>query len=60
MRCACSDEQLARRKRSQIKIRDLADTMPQSDIRFEFSPEEFTDSDFDFVLELCEAVFETW
>ena len=46
--------------RTAAQIRDLAETMPQSDIRFEFSPEEYTDSDFDFVLELCEAVFETW
>lgn len=27
---------------------------------YEFSPEEFTDSDLDFVVELCEAVKETW
>ncbi|GAG05102.1 unnamed protein product, partial [marine sediment metagenome] len=26
----------------------------------EFSPEEFTDSDLPFVLEVCEAVFEAW
>ena len=42
------------------QIRDLADQMPESDIRFEFSPEEFTDTDIDFSLELCEAVFKTW
>lgn len=27
---------------------------------FEFSPEEFTDSDLDFTLEVCEAVKEAW
>ncbi len=42
------------------QIRELADAMPESDIRFEFSPEEFTDTDFEFCLELCEAVFKTW
>ncbi|MCD4824083.1 MAG: 2-isopropylmalate synthase [Phycisphaerae bacterium] len=42
------------------QIRDLAAAQPDSDIRFEFSPEEYTDSDFEFVLEVCEAVFETW
>jgi len=29
-------------------------------IGYEFSPEEFTDSDIDFVIEVCEAVKETW
>ena len=42
------------------RIRSLAEAMPESDIRFEFSPEEFTDTDLDFALELCEAAFETW
>ncbi|MBN1436550.1 MAG: 2-isopropylmalate synthase [Sedimentisphaerales bacterium] len=42
------------------QIRDLAAKMPQSDIRLEFSLEEFTDSDLSFCLEACEAVFETW
>ncbi|MBN1304323.1 MAG: 2-isopropylmalate synthase [Anaerolineales bacterium] len=42
------------------QIREAADAMPESDIRFEFSPEEFTDSDLDFVLELCEAVYAAW
>ncbi|MBN2163887.1 MAG: 2-isopropylmalate synthase [Pontiellaceae bacterium] len=42
------------------QIRELADQMPESDIRYEFSPEEYTDTDPDFSLELCEAVFEAW
>lgn len=42
------------------QIRELADAMPESDIRYEFSPEEFTDTDIDFSVELCEAVFEAW
>jgi len=29
-------------------------------IAYEFSPEEFTDSDLDFVIELCKKVKETW
>ncbi|MCF6175169.1 MAG: 2-isopropylmalate synthase [Victivallaceae bacterium] len=29
-------------------------------IGYEFSPEEFTDSDIDFVIEVCEAVKEAW
>lgn len=42
------------------QIRELADAMPGSDIRYEFSPEEFTDTDLAFSLELCEAVFAAW
>ncbi|MDD4817378.1 MAG: 2-isopropylmalate synthase [Victivallaceae bacterium] len=29
-------------------------------VAYEFSPEEFTDSDLDFVVGLCEAVHDTW
>jgi 2-isopropylmalate synthase len=46
--------------RSVGQIRQLADDMGQADIRLEFSPEEYTDTDFEFCLELCEAVFEAW
>ncbi len=42
------------------QAREMADSMPETDMRLEFSPEEFTDTDQDFALELCEAVFETW
>jgi 2-isopropylmalate synthase len=42
------------------QIRALADQMPESDIRYEFSPEEYTDTDVDFSIELCEAVFDAW
>lgn len=42
------------------QIRELADTMPESDIRYEFSPEEFTDTDPEFCLDLCKAVYEAW
>ncbi len=42
------------------QISELAETMPNSDIRYEFSPEEFTDTDPSFCLELCRAVFAAW
>lgn len=32
----------------------------RKNVGYEFSPEEFTDSDIDFVIELCEAVKEIW
>ncbi len=41
-------------------IRELADQMPDSDIRLEFSPEEFTDTDLDYAVELCDAIVEAW
>jgi len=41
-------------------IRQLADGMPESDIRLEFSPEEFTDSNLDFVVSVCDSVVQTW
>ncbi len=53
-------ETLAMVKQSVTQIRRLADSMPESDLRFEFSPEEFTDTDLDFAIELCEAAFEIW
>ena len=46
--------------RAARQIRDLADTMTGADIRFQFSPEEFTDTDPAFALEVCEAVFSEW
>jgi 2-isopropylmalate synthase len=42
------------------QIRQLADAMTGSDIRYEFSPEEFTDTDVNFAVEVCQAVYETW
>ncbi len=42
------------------QIRALADTMPESDIHYEFSPEEFTDTDLPFCLEMCKAVYDAW
>jgi 2-isopropylmalate synthase len=46
--------------RSIAQARDLARAEGGSDIRLEFSPEEFTDTALDFALELCEAAVDTW
>jgi len=46
--------------RAARQARELADAMPNSDIRIEFSPEEFTDTDQTFALDICVAVFEAW
>lgn len=40
--------------------RQLAESMSDSDLRLEFSPEEFTDTDPAFADEICTAVVETW
>jgi 2-isopropylmalate synthase len=54
------EETLATAVTATQQIRARAEAMGEADIRYEFSPEEFTDSDIDFVLEVCEAVFEAW
>ncbi len=42
------------------QARQLAESMGDSDIRLEFSPEEFTDTSQSFALEVCEAVYDAW
>jgi len=54
------EKTLERAVQATRQIRELADTMPESDIRYEFSPEEFTDTDLNFAVEICEAVFDAW
>ena len=39
-------------------LREQADKYPQTDWRFEYSPETFTTAELDFSLEVCEAVME--
>jgi len=46
--------------RGVTQARELAAAMTGSDIRLEFSPEEFTDTDLEFALEVCEAVYDAW
>lgn len=40
--------------------RELVETVPNTRIDFQYSPESFSDTETDFALEVCEAVFETW
>jgi len=42
------------------RIKALAATMPDSDIRLEYSPESFTGTELDFAREICEAVMDVW
>jgi 2-isopropylmalate synthase len=36
------------------------DELPDTEIRFEYSPESFTGTELDFALEICEAVMDVW
>jgi len=42
------------------QIRELAAAQPQTDWRFEYSPETFTATELDFSKEVCDAVTEIW
>jgi len=53
------DEALRTAVRAVEQVRDLAAAHP-GDIRLQFSPEEFTDTDPGFALEICTAVHEAW
>jgi len=37
-----------------------AETVPETDVRFEYSPESFTGTELEYSLEVCEAVLEVW
>jgi 2-isopropylmalate synthase len=41
-------------------VRELAATMPKTDVRFEYSPESFTGTELDFAVEICERVMDVW
>ncbi len=41
-------------------IKSLVDTIPDTDIRLEYSPESFSDTEVDYALEVCEAVMAVW
>ncbi|MFA6322078.1 MAG: 2-isopropylmalate synthase [Candidatus Buchananbacteria bacterium] len=42
------------------QIREAAQSMVSADIRLEFSPEEFTDTDPDFAISICSQVLAAW
>ncbi len=41
-------------------VKSLAPTLKGTDVRFEYSPESFSDTETDYALEVCEAVMEVW
>src|SRR6266446_2266314 len=42
------------------QIRDLAATMPETEIIYQYSPESFSGTELDFAVEICEAVMDIW
>jgi len=40
--------------------RDLARTIPECDVHWQYSPESFTGTELDFAVEVCEAVMDVW
>lgn len=41
-------------------IKSLVGTIPETNIRLEYSPESFSDTEVDYALEVCEAVMAVW
>ncbi len=41
-------------------VKSLVPTVPDTRIRFEYSPESFSDTEVDYALEVCEAVQQVW
>src|SRR6202158_5145171 len=42
------------------QIRDLAATMPETEVVYQYSPESFSGTELDFAVEICEAVMDVW
>ena len=41
-------------------VKSLVPTVPDTRVRFEYSPESFSDTETDYALEVCEAVMDVW
>ena len=41
-------------------VKSLVETIPGTQIRFQYSPESFSDTEVDYALEVCEAVMAEW
>ena len=42
------------------RIGRLAETMPETDVVFQYSPESFTGTELDYAKEICDAVIDVW
>jgi 2-isopropylmalate synthase len=41
-------------------VKELAGTLEGTNVRFEYSPESFSDTETEYALEVCEAVMDVW
>jgi 2-isopropylmalate synthase len=41
-------------------VRDLIETVPETEIVHEYSPESFTGTELEFAVEICDAVLDVW
>ncbi len=41
-------------------VREQLSTVPETNLRYQYSPESFSDTELDFALEVCEAVMDVW
>ena len=41
-------------------IKELTSTVPETQVRLEYSPESFSETELDYALEVCEAVMDVW
>ncbi|MGB0743619.1 MAG: 2-isopropylmalate synthase [Opitutales bacterium] len=41
-------------------VKSLVPTIPDTKVRFQYSPESFSDTEVDYALEVCEAVMDVW
>lgn len=41
-------------------VKSLVATIPGTKVRFQYSPESFSDTEVDYALEVCEAVMQVW
>ena len=62
-------EQVFKMSREQIKgitvqganwVRDYAAKQPDTEWQFQYSPESFTGTELDYVIEVCDAVIDVW
>jgi 2-isopropylmalate synthase len=46
--------------RATRRVAELRDSVPETEIALEYSPESFTGTELDFAVEICEAVMDVW
>ncbi len=47
-------------RRGALRVRELAERIPETDVVFEYSPESFSETELDFAVEICERVLDVF